>query len=130
MANIVTTSTAVSTLPNSTPLALIQVGGEVSTGSYVGLASLGGNQRTEISSGSTANTLIKNTRGLFCTVLVTSPGSTSVFIYDSVSASTGIVAIVPDDAPLGWHHTFNAYCSTGILVVGSSQAPAMTIGWA
>jgi hypothetical protein len=130
MANIVTTSTAVSTLPNSTPLALVQVGGEVSTGSYVGLASLGGNQITAISSASTANTVIKNARGVLATVLVTSQGSTLVRIFDHPSASTGtIVGIVPSNAPVGWFTQFSAYCSTGILVEGSSQAPAMTIGW-
>lgn len=92
----------------------------------------GGSTTASVAAGTVVNTVIKNSAGRLCRVLVTTvgTGAVAVNIYDNATTTSGtIIGSFPITAPVGSVYDFSIPAANGITVGGSATAPGMTISF-
>lgn len=113
-------------------VARVDINGNV-LGSAQGVeySTVGGSSTTAIASGATAATVIKNSAGRLCRVLLTTAnGAAAVSIFDNSSAASGtIIGYIAASAVAGTVVDFQMPAANGITVGGASTNPAMTISF-
>lgn len=89
-----------------------------------------GGQTTAIAAATGTDTVVKDSPGKLCRVLITTAGTAAVEIYDHASSATGTkIGHIAASAAAGTVATFMMPAANGITVKGSANLPAMTISY-
>jgi len=92
--------------------------------------SAGGTATATVPSG-VGNTVIKNTAGRLCRIVVTTGGTGAVTFYDNASTNSGTVLfIVPGSAATGATYDVQMPAVNGIVAAGSTSSSALTVSFA
>jgi hypothetical protein len=90
----------------------------------------GGSATVAIPVDTAANTVVKNSSGRLCRVLITTSAASAVNIYDNASTNSGtIIGAIPANAAVGSMYDFEMPAVNGITVGGGATNPAMTISY-
>lgn len=90
----------------------------------------GGSSTVAISSGTTADTVVKASSGRLCRVLVTATNTHELDIYDNASGHTGtLIGVVAANAANGTVAVFQMPAANGITVQGNANNPGVTISF-
>jgi len=93
-------------------------------------ASLNATATVAIAAGTAGNTIVKAALGRLVRVLVTTPGTNAVLIYDNASGANGtIIGAIPASAAVGSSFLFDLPAALGITVAGNAANPAVTISF-
>lgn len=124
MSNGITTQSLVpSTVPDATPFATFDAG----TPGHVQVCA-DANAATAVAASTGTDTVIKGSKGILVSALVTAAGTTDMEIYNHASAGSGtMIGIIPANAPKGSLFRFQMPASAGITVKGNSGNPGVTI---
>jgi hypothetical protein len=125
--NVTTQTSALASIPTSTVLATF----ELASGAQVGVTLEGAQATTAVAAGTSANTVIKASKGTLAWVLVTATGTAAVLIYDNATTNSGtIIGYIPANAAPGSRWPCGAPAANGITVDGDAALPAITVAWA
>lgn len=77
-----------------------------------------------------ANTVIKGSRGILCTAVVTTTGTAALSIYDNASTNSGTILLtIPASAAVGSVYSVNMPAANGITSGGVTNCPGVTISY-
>lgn len=98
-------------------------------GSGIPIGSTAGTATATVASGA-GNTVIKNSAGRLCRIVVTAGGTGAVTFYDNASTNSGTALfIVPANAATGTSYDVQMPAANGITAAGSTSSSALTVSY-